>query len=186
MKRYLPLIAILMLSQAVLIIPSITSKTTTEAELDIATELRAMEIAPELPELKEYAQSLSVKITSNSQGGSGVIIGKQNDQYLVITNNHVVREAENLTIQTADGTSHPAALRRPPIAPARAGRHALRRPTRHAALAPARAAAGPRRRQGDGRRSGRSCGSGSTTRACRAPRVASLLAPSRERAFPIP
>ena len=112
MKRYLPLIAVLILSPSLLIIPATTSKTKTEAELEIETELRETEIAPEF---KEYAKSISVKIDGNSNGGSGVIIGKQNNKYLVITNNHVIRGGNSFTIQTAEGTTHQANIVSNPI-----------------------------------------------------------------------
>ena len=104
MKRILPLIASVVLFPTPLIIaPSLVV-----AE----TEIIASEIEPII---QEYARSISVKITSNRQGGSGVIISKQNDQYLVITNNHVVSGVENLTIETAEGASHPAELVNNPI-----------------------------------------------------------------------
>ncbi len=102
MKRYLPLIAALILSPAPFIVPTVASE----------TELIASEIAPEL---KEYARSISVKIDSNNNGGSGVIIAKQDNKYLVITNNHVVRGGDNFTIQTADGITHQAEIVSNPI-----------------------------------------------------------------------
>ncbi len=102
MKRYLPLIAALILSPAPFIIPAVAS----------ATELIAVEIAPEL---KSYAKSISVKIDSNNNGGSGVIIGKQDNLYLVITNQHVVQGGDSFTIQTADGTTHAAEIVSNPI-----------------------------------------------------------------------
>ena len=97
MKFYLPLIAALILSPAPFIVPAVASE----------TELIASEIAPELT---EYAKGISVKIDSNNIGGSGVIIGKQDDRYLVITNNHVIRGGDSLTIQTADGITHQAEI----------------------------------------------------------------------------
>ena len=69
------------------------------------------------PGLKEYAKNISVKVTSNGNNyGSGVIIGKQgSDEYLVITNNHVVRGGKSFSIQTADGTIHQASIVENPI-----------------------------------------------------------------------
>ncbi|MGK7892694.1 MAG: tetratricopeptide repeat protein, partial [Xenococcus sp. (in: cyanobacteria)] len=104
MKRLLPLIAsVVLFPTPLLIAPSLVVAETAIIALEIE------------PELRENMRSISVKITSSSQGGSGVIIGKQNDQYLIITNNHVVRGAENFTIETADGANHQAALVSNPI-----------------------------------------------------------------------
>ena len=103
MKFYLSLIAALTLSAATFISPTVA----------VETAIIAQEIEPEL---KAYGRSISVKIDSSNNGGSGVIIGKKEaNQYLVITNHHVVRGGENFTIQTNDGITHQGTLVSNPI-----------------------------------------------------------------------
>ena len=60
------------------------------------------------PELRHYGRAISVKIISNNSIGSGVIIGKRGDRYLVWTNNHVVEGSQNLAIETVDNKTHAA------------------------------------------------------------------------------
>jgi S1-C subfamily serine protease len=52
------------------------------------TEIIAQNINPYIK--NNIAREISVKITSAENGGSGVIIGKQDNTYLVLTNNHVL------------------------------------------------------------------------------------------------
>jgi len=101
-KSSLFFILALILSPTALTIPRLAS----------TTELIAQDISPQFqePEFQEYAQSISVKIDGKNNGGSGVIIQQQNNRYLVLTNNHVVRSEDSLTIQTADGITHQANL----------------------------------------------------------------------------
>jgi tetratricopeptide (TPR) repeat protein len=94
MKSYLPIIASLFLVSA----PFIPPVTATE------TEIVAQNIAPHIK--NNIAREISVKITSAENGGSGVIIGKQDNTYLVLTNNHVLRDVNSLTIQTHDGATY--------------------------------------------------------------------------------
>ena len=58
------------------------------------------------------AQTIAAKVTVRmrvGQGlGSGVLLGKKGNTYLVLTNAHVVREQAGITIQTPDGQSHTA------------------------------------------------------------------------------
>ena len=102
MKRYLLLIALLTLFP-----------TAYQSKAVFANEVNSTEVVEQEldPELKAYAQAISVKIANNDKNrGSGVIIGKQGSKYLVVTNHHVVRKAESLSIQTEDGISHQGKL----------------------------------------------------------------------------
>jgi tetratricopeptide (TPR) repeat protein/S1-C subfamily serine protease len=60
----------------------------------------------------QAAQAVAAKVTVRikvGQGfGSGVLLGKKGDTYLVLTNAHVVREQTDFNIQTSDGQSYPA------------------------------------------------------------------------------
>ena len=50
--------------------------------------------------------------TQNGEGsGSGIIIGETDDEYIIVTNNHVVADADELEISFIDDTSAPAYLK---------------------------------------------------------------------------
>ncbi|HEY9692989.1 MAG TPA: tetratricopeptide repeat protein [Oculatellaceae cyanobacterium] len=57
--------------------------------------------------LRSLAQAITVKVTTSDNGGSGTLIGKLGQTYLVLTNAHVVT-GDNYRIQTPDGKTHPA------------------------------------------------------------------------------
>ncbi|MGB3208718.1 MAG: tetratricopeptide repeat protein [Crinalium sp.] len=57
--------------------------------------------------LRSLAQAITVKITTSDNGGSGTLIAKQGQTYLVLTNAHVVT-GDNYRIQTPDGKTYPA------------------------------------------------------------------------------
>ncbi len=73
-------------------------------------EKKQLEIPPKVRKKKfqELAFKTTVKINTNSSSGSGVIIGQQNNQYLVITNAHVIRNETTAKVQTSDGVIHQA------------------------------------------------------------------------------
>jgi len=64
------------------------------------------------PEISKIAQSVTVRlfIPSTNVSGSGVIIKKTNNKYLIITNEHVVETSpkNQLWVQTPDGKKHTA------------------------------------------------------------------------------
>ena len=62
------------------------------------------------PELDRYGEAITVKIISNNGNGSGVIIGKRKGRYLVWTNNHVVEDSQNLSVETIDNKTHKARI----------------------------------------------------------------------------
>ena len=59
-------------------------------------------------EVSEIASLVTVRILSDSGSGSGVIIGRNGENYRVLTNNHVVagNNTQNYTVLTADGQTH--------------------------------------------------------------------------------
>ncbi len=65
------------------------------------------QIAVSLPhvEVNRKAKEIAVRI-KGSDRGSGVIISRQGNNYLVLTNWHVVKKPGNYTIQTFDGQSY--------------------------------------------------------------------------------
>jgi S1-C subfamily serine protease/tetratricopeptide (TPR) repeat protein len=64
--------------------------------------------APEI--VKRAAQAITVRVSTPNNGGSGAIIGRKGNSYLVLTNAHVVRRATKLDIQAPDGQSYQAKL----------------------------------------------------------------------------
>ena len=57
-------------------------------------------------EINHLAEKITVHITNGDSNGSGVIVDKQEDLYTVLTNCHVVKTADNYTIQTYDGRGY--------------------------------------------------------------------------------
>jgi tetratricopeptide (TPR) repeat protein/S1-C subfamily serine protease len=60
--------------------------------------------------VKQTAQAITVRISTSNNGGSGVIIGRKGNNYLVLTNAHVVRRATKFDLQAPDGKSYSAQL----------------------------------------------------------------------------
>ena len=63
-----------------------------------------------LQEMKTLANKITVKVTGNNNGGSGTILGKEGNSYLVITNSHVVRGVSEISLTTFDGKEYPAKI----------------------------------------------------------------------------
>jgi tetratricopeptide (TPR) repeat protein/S1-C subfamily serine protease len=57
---------------------------------------------------QKVAAKITVRIQVGQTGGSGVIIGKKANTYLVLTNAHVVKEESGISIKTPDGQTHKA------------------------------------------------------------------------------
>ncbi len=80
-------------------IETLSTTTSTLNELDL--NMIALSVT-----VRIFAQELDREI-----GGSGVIIGKRNQEYLVVTNNHVVNNTElSYYIQTYSGETYPAKI----------------------------------------------------------------------------
>ncbi|HEY9693005.1 MAG TPA: tetratricopeptide repeat protein [Oculatellaceae cyanobacterium] len=68
---------------------------------------------PDVPspeQIQEMATNITVKVSSNNNGGTGVIIAKKQQTYLIVTNAHVVAGSNKFQIQTSDGVVHQAQL----------------------------------------------------------------------------
>ncbi len=61
-------------------------------------------------ELQTLANKITVKVIGDNNGGSGTLIGKQGNNYLVLTNSHVVRGVNSIKLQTADGKTYSAEI----------------------------------------------------------------------------
>jgi serine protease Do len=64
-------------------------------------------IAKTAPEVAEIAKQITVQINSELSDGSGFIIYRDNNNYFVLTNNHVVRDKVAYSIRTSDGKKYP-------------------------------------------------------------------------------
>jgi tetratricopeptide (TPR) repeat protein/S1-C subfamily serine protease len=79
-------------------IPSATSPTEDGVDYQLPT--------PEI--VKKVARDITVRISSASNGGSGVLVAKKGNTYLVLTNRHVAGRESQFQIQTPDGQKHTA------------------------------------------------------------------------------
>ncbi|MFM7793109.1 MAG: serine protease, partial [Microcystis panniformis] len=61
-------------------------------------------------QIERSIRQVTVKITSETNRGSGTIIAKKGDNYLVLTNAHVTRNTKTLQVQTYDGHSRAARI----------------------------------------------------------------------------
>lgn len=59
---------------------------------------------------EQFLQRVTFKITSETNRGSGTIIAKKGDNYLILTNAHVTRNTKTLQVQTYDGHSRAARI----------------------------------------------------------------------------
>jgi tetratricopeptide (TPR) repeat protein/S1-C subfamily serine protease len=61
-------------------------------------------------QIERSIRQVTVRITSETNRGSGIIIGKKGSIYLVLTNAHVIRGAKTLQIRTYDGQTRTASI----------------------------------------------------------------------------
>lgn len=60
--------------------------------------------------IASYAQEITVRVSTNTNQGSGTLITKQDNTYLVLTSAHILRGAKTIQIQTHDGQTYTATL----------------------------------------------------------------------------
>jgi tetratricopeptide (TPR) repeat protein/S1-C subfamily serine protease len=58
--------------------------------------------------VQQTAKNITVRVTTTNNGGSGVIIAQKGNNYLILTNAHVVRRATKIEIQAPDGQKYQA------------------------------------------------------------------------------
>lgn len=65
-----------------------------------------------LPQVQNYAEAITVKVFAEDISGSGILLQKTANTYLVITNEHVIAysNSEDLEIETPDGKVYTAKL----------------------------------------------------------------------------
>lgn len=59
-------------------------------------------------QLQTLASRITVRVIGDNNGGSGTLLAKQGNSYLVVTNSHVTRGVDSIRLQTADGKTYPA------------------------------------------------------------------------------
>jgi tetratricopeptide (TPR) repeat protein/S1-C subfamily serine protease len=59
-------------------------------------------------QVQQTAKNITVRVTATNNGGSGVIIAQKGNNYLILTNAHVVRRATKIEIQAPDGQKYQA------------------------------------------------------------------------------
>ncbi|NJO63379.1 MAG: tetratricopeptide repeat protein [Richelia sp. RM2_1_2] len=81
----------------------------------IATKIPNCAIEPEEEEgeyspqqLQTLASRITMRVIGNNNGGSGTIIGKRGNKYLIVTNSHVIQGVNSIQVQAFDGKNYPA------------------------------------------------------------------------------
>jgi tetratricopeptide (TPR) repeat protein/S1-C subfamily serine protease len=59
-------------------------------------------------QVQQTAKNITVRVTAENNGGSGVIIAQKGSNYLILTNAHVVKRATKIEIQAPDGQKYQA------------------------------------------------------------------------------
>jgi len=95
--------------------PTLALEIASNASSQPASESSYCQIEAESEELSEkqlqsLAHKITVKVTGDNNGGSGTLLAKQGNSYLVLTNAHVVRGVNSISLQTADGKTYPAEI----------------------------------------------------------------------------
>lgn len=77
-----------------------------------ASRVSAQHLVSQLPQeqLKQLAESITVKISSGNNGGSGILIRKEGQIYTVLSNQHVLESGKPPLIRTPDRKTHQADL----------------------------------------------------------------------------
>ncbi|NJO65328.1 MAG: tetratricopeptide repeat protein [Richelia sp. RM2_1_2] len=60
--------------------------------------------------MQTLANQITVKVTGDNNGGSGTLLAKQGNSYLVLTNAHVVRGVNKINLATFDGKTYSAEI----------------------------------------------------------------------------
>jgi tetratricopeptide (TPR) repeat protein/S1-C subfamily serine protease len=61
-------------------------------------------------QLQTIASQVTVKVTGDNNGGSGTLLAKRGNSYLVLTNSHVIRGVNTGSLQTSDGKTYPTKI----------------------------------------------------------------------------
>lgn len=104
-------------SQYILPVKSIDTKIECKKVPIISSNSQPKEIlnitSQEKEEIKTYARKITVKVLSGENAGSGILINKHNNNYQVVTNEHVLlfgNQNQSYKIITPDGEIHQAKI----------------------------------------------------------------------------
>ncbi len=72
-------------------------------------KVSAQQPTPQLSpqQIKQLAQSITVKVSSGNNGGSGILLKQNGGVYTVLTNRHVLEPGKPIKLQTSDGKTYP-------------------------------------------------------------------------------
>ena len=108
MNRHIFLISSLLLLQ----FPTSAIEISSTNKVNALSKQSYCQIEPENGEflsnkqLQTLASQITVKVIGDNNGGSGTLIGKQGNNYLVVTNSHVMRGVNSVNLQTSDGKNY--------------------------------------------------------------------------------
>ncbi|MBD2680930.1 MULTISPECIES: serine protease [Nostoc] len=61
-------------------------------------------------QLQTLAKRITLRVIGDNNGGSGTLLAKKGNSYLVVTNSHVVRGVNSISLQTSDGKTYSAQI----------------------------------------------------------------------------
>lgn len=61
-------------------------------------------------QLQTLASRITVRVIGDNNGGSGTLLAKRGNTYLVLSNSHVVRGVNSISLQTSDGKTYAAQI----------------------------------------------------------------------------
>ena len=87
--------------------PHLVSQTATKTpNCEIEPEEEEGEYSPQ--QLQTLANRITMRVTGDNNGGSGTIIGKRGNKYLIVTNSHVIQGVNSIRVQAFDGNNYSA------------------------------------------------------------------------------
>ncbi|MBD2680925.1 MULTISPECIES: tetratricopeptide repeat protein [Nostoc] len=98
--------------------PTFAVETSSHTVSQAAVETSNCEIKAENGDTGEYsdkqletlAKRITVRVIGDNNGGSGTLLAKKGNTYLVITNSHVVRGVNSISLQMSDGKTYSAQI----------------------------------------------------------------------------
>jgi len=114
MKSKLTLYTSILSSLLLLQNPTFAAKSS-DSVSQTATKIPNCEIEPEKEEgeyspqqLQTLASRITMRVIGDNNGGSGTIIGKRGNKYLIVTNSHVIQGVNSIRVEAFDGKNYPA------------------------------------------------------------------------------
>ncbi len=98
--------------------PTFAAETSSHTVSQAGVETSSCEIKAENGETGEYsekqqqtlAKRITVRVIGDNNGGSGTLLAKKGNTYLVVTNSHVVRGVNSISLQTSDDKTYTAQI----------------------------------------------------------------------------